>query len=530
LLYIHTTQILHSLPEKSTADFQSYCLVVTLLPPLSPMNPLFAQSKSQVWRSLSPLNGDPRGTNRAVKVARPNRASGMLKLKGRLENGDPFDENAESSGFDPNFRNAYADDFRLRRFKQGERVEIAIAAPRFDSVIKLINARTGRTILYGDNRGFNLNSQAVNTNSRLTFTVQPKTKYLLRISSLSARETGNYKIKLRYVQPASSDFDFFYGSGLVNAAAAVARVTGREASSFPSVNDVGGLLTRLDVVQAPEVWAQGYTGQGITIAIIDDGVDYTHPDLRNNIWNNSKEIANNGIDDDRNGFVDDIRGWNFVENNNDPSDLSTDGHGTHVAGTAAASQGSATGVAYNAKIMPIRVIGNQGAFDTDIAQGIRYAVNNGAKVINMSLGGDSPILAPELTEALLFAKQEGVTVLIASGNERQSDGAIKPGNPALFAASQDLGIAIGAVDDRRFLFEDGNPAGNQQLNFVVAPGVSVRSTLPSGDYGFLSGTSMSTAHVSGVVALMLSANPNLTPAQVREILMATSDRNVRQAV
>jgi subtilisin len=489
------------------------------------MNPLFPQSKPQVLQA----SDSGSWTNRVVKVTRPNRASGILKFKGRLESSDPFDSNAESSSFDPNFRNAYADDFKLKGFKSGQRVEIAIAAPQFDSVIKLVNARTGRSILYGDNRGINTNTQDVNTNSRLTFTVQPKAKYLLRISSLTARETGNYKVKLRFSKPESSDFNFFYGSGLVNAAAAVSQVVRRE-SSFTDVTNLGENLTRLDVVQAPEAWAQGYTGQGITIAIIDDGVDYTHSDLRNNIWRNEKEIAGNGIDDDRNGFIDDTLGWNFVDNNNDPLDRSADGHGTHVAGTAAASQGEATGVAFNAKIMPIKVIGDGGASDTDIAKGIRYAVNNGAKVINLSLGGEAPLLASDLTEALQFAQQSGVTVVIASGNERQSDGAFKPGNPALFAAAADLGIAVGAVDDRRFLFEDGNPAGKQRLNYVVAPGVSVRSTLPGGGYGFLSGTSMATAHVSGVVALMLSANPNLTPGQIREILMATGDRNVRQSV
>jgi subtilisin len=453
------------------------------------------------------------------------RRSRSFQLKGRLDSSDRFDPNAESSGLDPNFRNSYADDFVLKRLRPGQRVEVTIAAPRFDAVIKLINGRTGRSILYGDNRGLNFNTGKVNTNSRLTFTVQPKIKYQLRITSLTERETGNYKLKLRYLKPQASDFDFFSGSGLVNAAAAVAQAIDRAA--FPEATDLGSVLTRLDVLQVPEVWTQGYTGQGVTIAILDDGVDYNHPDLRDNIWQNEKEIANNGIDDDRNGFVDDVQGWNFVENNNDPMDRSRDGHGTHVAGSAAARQGENPGVAFNAKIMPIRVIGAQGASDTDIALGIRYAIANGAKVINLSLGGESPLLAPELTEALQAAQQSGVTVLLAAGNERQTDGALKPGNPALFAATQDLGIAIGAVDDGRFLFEDSNPAGTQRLNYLVAPGVSVRSTVPGGGYGFLSGTSMATAHVSGVVALMLSANPNLTPAQIRAILVATGDRQVR---
>jgi subtilisin len=483
------------------------------------------EQRSLQFASNSMIESRPWIT-RAVTIK--HRPSGTLKLRGSLDSSDRFDPNAETSGLDPNFRNTYADDFVLKRLKRGQRIEVSIVAPQFDAVIKLINARSGRSILYGDNRGLNFNTQKVNTNSRLTFTVQPKTKYRLRITSLTARETGTYKIKLRYLKPEPADFNFFSGSGLVNAAAAVAQVIGR--SDFSDVPNLGGVLTRLDVLQAPEVWAQGYTGQGVTIAIIDDGVDYTHPDLQDNIWSNDREIANNGVDDDRNGFVDDVRGWNFVENNNDPMDRSSDGHGTHVAGSAAARQGEDTGVAYDAKIMPIRVIGNQGASDTDIALGIRYAIANGAKVINLSLGGESPFLAPELTEALQVAQQAGVTVLIAAGNERQTDGAFRPGNPALFAATQDLGIAIGAVDDRKVLFEDSNPAGRQRLNYVVATGVSVRSTVPGGGADFLSGTSMATAHVSGVVALMLSANPALTPAQIRQILVATGDRTVRQGV
>jgi subtilisin family serine protease len=454
-------------------------------------------------------------------------AAGITKkrLKGKLESSDGFDPTADSSDFDLNARNSYADNFALKRLKPGQRVEINVTSRQFNPLIKLVNNRTKRSVLYGDNIGStDPKSDFFNPNSRLTFTAQRGVKYSLKVTSSAARESGNYQVKFRFIKAApASDFDFFYGSGLVNASAAVSQAIARP--TFAEVANLGNDSTHLDLLQVPEVWAQGFTGQGVTIAIIDEGIDYNHPALRNNIWTNVREIANNGIDDDNNGFIDDSLGWNFVNNNNDPNDDSEDGHGTHVAGIAAANGDDIKGVAFNAKIMPIKVLGKEGGSDSDIAKGIRYAISNGAKVINMSLGGDGSFIEPELVEALQLAKQSGVTVVIASGNERQSGGALKPGNPAKFAAEQNLGIAIGAVDDGGFLFEDSNPAGGR-LNFLVAPGVAVRSTLSGGGYGQLTGTSMATPHVAGVVALMLSANPNLTVDQIENILGGTANRSV----
>jgi subtilisin family serine protease len=501
------------------------------------MTDSFSPSKSLVWKSADrhPLIahqelGNQRVVGQAIaKSSSPIRAAGISqqRLKGKLESSDGFDLSADKSAFDLNARNSYTDNFTLKQLKPGQRVEVTVTSQQFNPLIKLVNARTRRSMLYGDNIGStDPESIFFNTNSRLTFTVQRRARYSLNVSSLSARESGNYQVKFRFVKAQPTvDFNFFYGSGLVNAAAAVSQAIAQP--TFADAANLGGTLTRLDVVQAPEAWAQGFTGQGVTIAIIDDGVDYNHPALRNNIWINTREIVDNGIDDDGNGFIDDSLGWNFVDNNNDPNDISLDGHGTHVAGIAAANGDEVKGVAFNAKIMPIKVLGNNGGSDVDIAKGIQYAINNGAKVINMSLGGEGSLLAPELIEALQLAKRSGVTVVIASGNERQSGGALAPGNPARFAAVQDLGIVVGAVDDIRFLLEDSNPAGEKRLNFLVAPGVSVRSTFPGGGYGFLSGTSMATPHVAGVVALMLSSNASLTVDQIEDILARTASRDVR---
>ncbi|MGB3786540.1 MAG: S8 family serine peptidase [Phormidesmis sp.] len=314
-------------------------------------------------------------------------------------------------------------------------------------------------------------------------------------------------------------FDNTYGFGLVNAASAIAAALGRN-NPLPAVRDLGGNNWGADMVGAPEAWARGYTGDGVVVAVIDTGVDYNHSELSRNIWRNRDEIANNGIDDDGNGYIDDIRGWSFVNRNNDPMDLNS--HGTHVAGTIASARNNVgvTGVAYDAQIMPIQVLSasGSGTFE-DVALGIRYAADNGANVINLSLGGDEP--GPELLEAVRYASERDVIVVAASGNEGGFGGATQPGFPARYAT--DYGVAIGAVDRDRRAASFSSPAGNNSdMRYVVAPGVDILSTFPNNSYGAISGTSMATPHAAGVVALMLEANPDLTHEQVRRILIGTA--------
>jgi subtilisin family serine protease len=263
----------------------------------------------------------------------------------------------------------------------------------------------------------------------------------------------------------------------------------------------------------------------VIVAVVDTGVDYNHPDLNANIWKNTKEIAGNGKDDDGNGYIDDVNGWNFVGNNNNPLDL-VDGHGTHVAGTIAAVKNNfgVTGIAYNAKIMPVRVFDDNGISNiTAIPNGIRYAADNGANVINLSL--KSPA-SNELLSAIQYAVSKGAIVVSASGN----DGESAPSYPARYA--NQLGLAVGAVYYDRTLADFSNRAGTTPLTYVTAPGgyfegdgdlgIGIYSTLPGNKYGFESGTSMAAPHVAGVVALMLSAKKGLTDAQVRQIVTTTA--------
>lgn len=335
----------------------------------------------------------------------------------------------------------------------------------------------------------------------------------------------NYNLYLS-ATPPSKTFNSNFGFGLVDAATSVAFVTA--SSPFPEVASLGGFNWGLDMVKAPEVWQKGYTGEGITVAVLDSGVDYTHPDLDNNIWRNSDEVDGNGIDDDRNGYVDDIIGWDFVESDNLPYDKTAKGHGTHVAGLIAAENNGfgTTGVAYNAKIMPIKISGvpqTTETLDTLLSNGINYAVANGANVLNMSVGnfpGDP--LMPKTMEALANAKRAGVVAVMASGNERISHSATRPDEPASYAGI-DLGIAVGSVNAQDILDNYANPAGITPIDYVVAPGDGIYSTTPYNTYEQLRGTSMSTPYVSGVAALLLSANPSLSPSEIEMAITRTAN-------
>ena len=337
-------------------------------------------------------------------------------------------------------------------------------------------------------------------------------------SGLGVGSTGAYNLKLS-VNPASNSggFNSDYGYGLVDAAAAVANALG-QTSPFPNVPDVGSNSWGLDTIKAPEVWAKGYTGQGVVVAVVDTGVDYNHVDLDANIWTNSKEIAGNNKDDDGNGFVDDVRGWDFVDNDNNPMDLN--GHGTHLAGTIAAENNGVgvTGVAYNAKIMPVRVLDANGSGTfSGVADGIRYAADNGAQVINLSLGAQYPAYDSQVAAAVEYATGKNSVVVMAAGNEYDN----RSGFPAYLA--NQWGISVGAVDNTNTMAYFSNRAGTTPLDYVIAPGVNILSTTPGNTYQSLSGTSMATPHVAGVAALILSAKPDLTPAQVENFITATAN-------
>ncbi|MTJ10534.1 S8 family peptidase [Anabaena sp. UHCC 0204] len=330
---------------------------------------------------------------------------------------------------------------------------------------------------------------------------------------------GNHSASLQHplettkLIASNSSYSSNNGYGLVNAGLAVSKAVGD--NPYTDAPKLGGNTWGADMIKAPTAWNNGHTGQGIIVAILDTGVDYNHPDLKNNIWTNSKEIPGNGIDDDGNGYIDDVQGWNFDSNNNNV--LDNNGHGTHVSGTIAAENNGigVTGIAYNAKIMPLKVLDANGSGSySSIAKGIYYAVDNGANVINLSLGGNSSNAT--LESAIEYASSKGVIVVMAAGNNGESI----PSYPARYAYNS--GIAVGAVDQNNKFANFSNRSGSQEITYVTAPGVDVYSTTPNNQYATYTGTSMAAPHIAGTVALMLSANPNLTENQIRQIITSTA--------
>ncbi|GAP94831.1 S8 family serine peptidase [Leptolyngbya sp. NIES-2104] len=422
--------------------------------------------------------------------------------------------------FNPTRGATFKDDYRLNSAAGGQ-FRIQMNSLEFDTYLQLIDFNTGTVLTDNDDTGSS-------SNSELTITIEAGKDYLIRATSFALYAIGSYEIEAQQISttptpPTSRAFNSTYGYGLVDAAAAVAQAISQ--SRFADIPNLGGRNWGNDMINAPEVWARNITGRGITVAVIDSGVDITHPDLANNIWVNRREVASDGIDNDQNGYVDDLYGWNFGQgqNNNNVMPGTSDpgqSHGTHVAGTIAAlnNEFGVTGVAPNAQIMALRlgdVSNNRFTNGGNLAQAIRYAVDNGARVINLSLGWSD---SAELASALSYAAARNVITVSAAGNLAES----APSNPASYATR--WGLSVGAVDRNSAIASFSNRAGSDRsLRHVVAPGVEIYSTVP-GNYDFSSGTSMAAPAVAGVVALMLSANPNLTHDQVQQIITGSTNR------
>ncbi len=269
-------------------------------------------------------------------------------------------------------------------------------------------------------------------------------------------------------------------------------------------------------IKAADAWGTTTGSSSVIIAVVDTGVDYTHPDLAGNIWTNSGEIPNNGIDDDRNGYVDDVRGWNFVSNNNNPMD--DHGHGTHCAGNIAAVGNNnlgITGTCWNARIMPLKFLDASGSGSVSNAiSAILYANRMGAQVISNSWGGS------QYTQALKDAIDASPAVVVcAAGNNGQNSDQY-PQYPAAMTSSNIISVA--ATDSKDNLAGFSN-YGTTSVD-LAAPGVNIRSTYKNGQYQYLSGTSMATPFVSGVAGLLKAANPSMTKNQIRDRILNTVDR------
>jgi len=233
-------------------------------------------------------------------------------------------------------------------------------------------------------------------------------------------------------------------------------------------------------IDAAEAWVSTTGSKNVIVAVVDEGVNISHPDLKNNIWINADEVPNNGIDDDKNGYVDDIRGYDFANDDETVYDAyDGDRHGTHVAGIIGAQGNNGiggTGVNWNVTIMPVKFLGPGGGDDFAGAESIMYAVDNGAKVINCSWGGEGS--SPVIEDAIAYANKKGVLIAAAAGN----DGANVDTTSFWPAASDSPNvISVAATDDHDKLADFSN-YGSRTVD-LAAPGVDVTSTLPAESAG-----------------------------------------------
>jgi subtilisin family serine protease len=272
------------------------------------------------------------------------------------------------------------------------------------------------------------------------------------------------------------------------------------------------------VIGAQEAWTQSQ-GSGVLVAIIDSGVQLDHPDLAANLWVNPGEVAANGKDDDGNGFVDDVNGASMFTNDGNVSD--DEGHGTHVAGIVAARADDGiggVGVAPKARIMAVKVLdANRSGNSTLLARGIRYAVDMGARILNTSINGDST--TADLTAALHYATEKGATVVASAGNNSRNID-LSPSYPA--SSPEPSVLSVTASNDLGNLVAFAN-TGLSSVD-LAAPGQMILSTARGSGYENRSGTSMAAPYVSGSLALLASARPDLSQPALRAALLQTAPK------
>lgn len=302
----------------------------------------------------------------------------------------------------------------------------------------------------------------------------------------------------------------------------------------------------LSKIRADSAWDKITGSPDMVIAVIDSGIQINHPDLINNIWKNSREIPGNNIDDDKNGFIDDVSGWDFVNNTPDPSPKFTAGwteagvsHGTMVAGVIAAQGNNnegVTGVTWRAQIMALKVLDDKGEGKlSNVIRAIDYAINNGADIINLSFVSFN--YSAGMQEAIRRAHNAGIMIVAAAGNEQEGgvgyDIEKTPIYPACYdgeLVGENMVIGVAATDalDQKAKFSS---YGSRCVD-LVAPGISFFSAVTAGslpDYphkiydGYWSGTSMAAPQVTATLALIAQANPELSRREIVNILFASTD-------
>lgn len=305
-----------------------------------------------------------------------------------------------------------------------------------------------------------------------------------------------------------AEYDYMYAAAdttLIDSETVAEAVQGNASCQDQWYLRSGNLQKSWDLLRTRGIAAGG--DSSVVVAVIDTGVDYTHEDLKDNIWVNTKEIPGNGIDDDGNGYIDDVYGVD-LETGRD-SGMDDNGHGTHVAGIIAASNNhiGVVGLAYNVKLMPIKAGMASGFFNqSQIAKGILYAYNNGADVINMSFGGSASTIAVQ--DALETAYTRCVLVAAAGNDGAPNEGLLaRPAYPA--ALSYVMGVMSVDIRGVESGFTNYDVAAYNSVEYeVYAPGSQILSTIPGNRYATWSGTSMAAPYVSAMAALLRSAYPD----------------------
>lgn len=281
-------------------------------------------------------------------------------------------------------------------------------------------------------------------------------------------------------------------------------------------------------IRAPLAWNTTRGTRSKLVAVIDSGIDFTHEDLQDNIWNNPGEIAANGVDDDSNGYVDDISGYDFGSDEGDSDPTDENGHGTHVSGIIAATGNNGigvTGVAWNTALIPVKCLDDQGyGFTSYLVNALDYVSTLKDQgypiaVVNMSLGADE--YSEALTRAVRRVASRGIVLVAAAGNNSGQNNDAIPSYPANTESPNVISVA---ATNAAGILADYSNFGPKTVD-LVAPGSDILSTFPKlirgAEYGYLDGTSMAAPMVAGVVALVASANPSAKPTLIRDIILST---------
>lgn len=422
-----------------------------------------------------------------------------------------FEQNKEGINVPLTFEPSYVPGELIVQFKQGT------SAAEKEKVRKLARAsRKERVSINGADDGMNKDSLEVDSIGQ-GMTVDTAMRALMKHPAVAFAEPN--WIYTRQVD--SNDERYVNGS-----------LWGMESSVSAPANAYGS--------QAANAWASGYTGsRNVIVAVIDEGLDYRHSELAANCWINPYELVN-GVDDDGNGYVDDVRGWDFANNDNTVydgklGDNQTDDHGTHVAGTIGALGGNGIGVAgvnWQVSIISAKFMGSKGGTTANAVRALDYVTNlkrlhpdlNIVATSNSWGGGSS---SQALHDAIVRAAKQNILFVVAAGNaginlDKRSKSFpagedTTVGSSTESAASYDAVIVVAAIDSSGQLASFSS-YGTQNVD-IAAPGVNICSTSPNNTYLLMSGTSMATPHVTGAVALYASVHPGAMPWAIKSAVL-----------